>query len=227
MQQGGDIILSQKKVASVVTICLSLALIWFLYPHLQNARALQILIYSLGWKGIVLDLLIITAQMLFPIVPFALLAGINVILFGPIAGYFISLTGSVFGSSLGFCLARSLGQEWAKPKLQKLGKWAELPESRSFFMVMIGRMIPVLPAAALNYAAGLSSMKFRSYFLATLLGKIPIVAWESWIGRDFWYIFKHPQSFLKALVAGLLLFGGVSLIWYFSSKRKLVKKHIS
>ncbi|WP_298200265.1 VTT domain-containing protein [Desulfosporosinus sp.] len=227
MQQGGDIILSQKKVASVVTIFLSLALIWLLYPHLQNAEALQILINKLGWKGIVLDLFIIFAQTLFPIVPFALLAGINVILFGPIAGYFLSLIGSVFGSSLGFCLARSLGQEWAKPKLQKLGKWAELPESQNFFMVMMGRMIPFLPAAAINYAAGLSLMKFRSFFFATVLGKIPIIAWESWIGRDFWYIFKHPQSFLKALVAGLLLFGGASLIWYFSSRHKIAKKHIS
>ena len=219
--------MSWNKVASVLTVCLSVGLIWFLYPHLQNATVLQALIVGLGWKGVILDLFIISFQMLFPIVPFALLAGINVILFGPIGGYLLSLSGSVLGSSLGFWLVRFLGQEWAKPKIQKLGKYTNLPESRSFFIVLIGRMIPVLPAAALNFAAGLSPMKFRSFFLATLLGKIPMVAWESLIGHDFWYVFKNPKGFFKALVPGLLLFGSSSLLWYLSERNLKLKKRNS
>lgn len=212
-----------NKVASIFTVFISGGLIWFLYPHLQNAAALQSLIIGLGWKGVLLDILIISIQMLFPIVPFALLAGINIILFGPIGGYLLSLFGSVLGSSLGFWLARLLGQEWAKPKIQKLGKYAELPESRSFFIVLIGRMIPVLPAAALNFAAGLSPMKFRSFFLATLLGKIPMIAWESLIGHNFWYVFKYPKRFLKALIPGFLLFGSSSLLWYLSERKLKLK----
>ena len=157
--------------------------------------------------------------MVFPVVPFALLAGINTILFGWAGGYIISLTGSVLGSALGFWLARALGQDWAKPKLEKLGKWADLPESRSFYLVLMARLIPILPAAAVNYAAGLSPMKFRSFVLATLLGKIPIIAWESWIGHDFWRLLEHPRRFIKAALTGLIFFGTASVMWYFSERK--------
>jgi len=213
---------SNKKTASVLTLLVSVILIIFLYPRLQHPAALQTLIIHLGWKGIVLDLLILTLQMLFPFIPFALLAGINTLLFGWLPGFLISLTGSVLGSSVGFGLARSLGQEWAKPRLAKLGKWGNLPEAKSFYLIMLARLIPILPAAAVNYAAGISPMKFPTFLLATILGKIPMIAWESWIGHDFWRLVHHPWRFALALVLGAVVFSVAWMGWrILESKEKV------
>jgi len=201
---------TQKK-ASLLTLVLSIVLILFLYPKLQHPQALQTFILQLGWKGFLLDLLIISIQRLFPMIPFALLAGMNTLLFGWALGFALSLVGSLLGSALGFGLARTLGQEWARPKLAKLGKWAKLSEGKNFYLIVLARLIPILPAAAVNYAAGISPMKFASFFWASLLGKLPMITWESWVGHDFWELFNHPWRFTLALLIGVIIIG---CAWY-------------
>jgi len=155
---------------------------------------------------------------LFPVIPFVLIAGVNILFYGPIVGFMLSLTGSLLGASLGFWLARTLGQAWAQPKVSKLGKWGALLRGNSFSVVLLSRLIPVLPAAAVNYSAGLSLMSFPSFLLASLLGSIPMIIWESWVGHDLWRISHHPGRLLLALAIGAVLFGSVGIYWYFTNK---------
>ncbi|KGK81974.1 hypothetical protein DP73_21015 [Desulfosporosinus sp. HMP52] len=208
-----------KKVFSFFTLAVSLTFVLLLYPKLQNPSAFQMLITQWGWISIFVDLFILTLLALFPIVPFALIAGVNTLIFGWVNGFLLSLVGSLLGASLGFYLSRNLGQEWAQPKISKLGKWANLIEGNSFSIILISRLIPILPSAAVNYAAGLSLMTFPKFLLASLLGKIPMIVWESWIGHDFWQISKNPNRFFLAILIGTLFFGIASLYFFFSAKR--------
>ena len=207
-----------KKSFSFLTLLISLTLVVFLYPKLQNPADLQAFVTQWGTLSIFINLAIIMVLALFPVIPFVLMAGINTILFGWIGGFILSLTGSLLGASLGFWLARTLGQAWAQPKMTKLGKWGALLRGNSFTVILLSRLIPVLPSAAVNYAAGLSLMTFPSFLLATLLGKIPMIVWESWVGHDLWRISHHPGRLLLALAIGVLVFGSVGLYWYFSKK---------
>ncbi|MFZ3102982.1 MAG: VTT domain-containing protein [Desulfitobacteriaceae bacterium] len=213
---------TKKKISSLLTILISLALITFLYPKLQHPALFQTYLAGLGWKGILLVLLIVSLQMLFPIIPFPLLAGLNIVLFGWILGFTLSLSGSLIGSSLGFWLARFLGQEWIHAKLansDKLGQWANLSPEKTFYLIILTRLTPIFPAALVNYAVGLSPVKFQLFFVASLLGKIPMIAWESWIGHDFWQLSHHPKRFAGALILGALIFGGLWLSYRISEVR--------
>ena len=215
-------ILTKKKISSLLTILISVTLIAFLYPKLEHPALLQTYLADLGWKGLLLDLLIITLQMLFPIIPFPLLAGLNMVLFGWLLGFTLSLIGSILGSSLGFWLARFLGQEWVYAKLansDKLSQWANLSPKKSFYLIILARLTPIFPSAVVNYAAGLSPMKFQLFLAATLLGKIPMVTWESWIGHDFWQLSQYPKRFAGALIIGALVFGGLWLTYHISEAR--------
>ncbi len=207
-----------KKNFSFLTLLISLSIVIFLYPKLQNPSDLQAFVTQWGLLSIFMDLTLIIILALFPVVPFVLIAGVNTLLYGWIAGFMLSLIGSLLGASLGFWLARTLGQAWAQPKVAKLGKWGALLRGNSFTVVFFSRLIPILPSAAVNYAAGLSLMTYPSFFLATLLGKIPMVIWESWVGHDLWQISHHPGRLLLALAIGALLFSSVGLYWYFSKK---------
>jgi len=207
-----------KKYFSALTLLVSLTFVILLYPELQHPAALQAFVIQWGSISILIDLFIITLLMLFPVVPFVLIAGVNIILYGWLGGFFLSLGGSLLGASLGFWLARTLGQTWAQPKVAKLGKWGALLRGNSFTVVLLSRLIPILPSAAVNYASGLSFMTFPAFLLATLLGKLPMVIWESWVGHDLWKISHHPGRLLVALAIGALLFGSVGLYWYFSKK---------
>lgn len=207
-----------KKYFSFLTLLVSLSIVIFLYPKLQHPADLQAFVTQWGLLSIFIDLALIIILALFPVVPFVLIAGVNTLLYGWIAGFMLSFIGSLLGASLGFWLARTLGQEWAQPKVSKLGKWGALLRGNSFSVVLLSRLIPVLPSAAVNYAAGVSLMSFPSFLLATLLGKIPMIIWESWVGHDLWQISHHPGRLLLALGIGVLLFGTVALYWYFSNK---------
>lgn len=207
-----------KKHFSFLTLLVSLTFVILLYPKLQNPIAFQAFVTQWGWISIFVDVLIIMLLALFPVIPFALIAGVNTIIFGWINGFLLSLSGSLLGASLAFWLARTLGQEWAQPKIRKLGKWGTLFEGNSFSIILISRLIPILPSAAVNYAAGLSLMTFVKFLFASLIGKIPMIVWESWIGHDFWQISENPSRFLLALVIGALLFGLAALYFYFSGK---------
>lgn len=219
-------ILSKKKFNSLLMLMVSIALIIFLYPRIQDSAALQTFLANLGWKGYILVLIIIALQMLFPVVPFPLLAGLNSVLFGWIPGFLLSLIGSLLGCSLGFWLARSLGQEWIQAQMTKsyiLGKLANVSPQKSFFLILLTRLTPICPAAAVNYIAGLSPIKFQTFFLATLLGKLPMIAWESWVGHYFWQISSNPDNpkrFFYALFIGVLVFGGIWLAYRFSEKKQ-------
>lgn len=208
-----------KKNFSFLTLLISLTIIILLYPKLHNPAYLKTLVTQWGWVSVIIDLVLVALLALFPVVPFALMAGVNALIFGWVYGFLLSLGGSLLGASLAFILARTLGQEWAQPKIGKLGKWAALIEGNSFPIVLISRLIPILPSAAVNYAAGLSLITFPSFLLASLIGKIPMIVWESWVGHDFWQISRNPSRFLLALLIGTLIFGVSSLYFYFSVKR--------
>ncbi|EGW41251.1 VTT domain-containing protein [Desulfosporosinus sp. OT] len=208
-----------KKYCSFLTLLVSLIFVILLYPELQRPAALQTFVTQWGSISIIVDLFIITLLMLFPVVPFVLIAGVNTILYGWVGGFLLSLVGSLLGASLGFWLARTLGQTWAQPKVAKLGKWGTLIEGNCFSIVLLSRLVPILPSAAVNYAAGLSLMTFPAFLFATLVGKIPMIVWESWVGHSFWRVSHHPGQLLLSLGIGALLFGALGLYWYFSAKR--------
>lgn len=208
-----------KKYISLLTLAISLTFVILLYPQLQNPDTLGAFVSQWGWLGIFVNLLLIMLLALFPVVPFILIAGVNTLLFGWVGGFLLSLAGSLLGASLGFWLARTLGQEWAQPEMEKLGKWGVHIEDNSFTIILIARLIPVLPSAAINYAAGLSLMPFPKFLLATFIGKIPMVIWESWVGHNFWQITNHPGRLLLSLTIGALFFGFIGLYWYFYIKR--------
>lgn len=208
-----------KKHLSLLTLFISLTFVILLYPKLQHPALLKAFVSQWGWISIFVDMFIITLLMLFPVVPFVLIAGVNIILYGSVGGFLLSLCGSMLGASLGFWLARTLGQEWAQPKVAELGKWGAHIQKNSFSIVLISRLIPILPSAAVNYAAGLSLMTYPTFLLATLIGKTPMIVWESWVGHSFWRLSHHPGQLLISLIVGAILFGSVGFYWYYSVKR--------
>ena len=213
----------KKKYFSVLTLLVSIILVILLYPKLQYPGSLKVFLQQWGTLSILADVLIITLLMLFPVVPFVLAAGVNTLLYGWIGGFLLSLCGSLLGAGIGFSLSRILGQEWAQPKVAGLAKWGRLGEGNGFFLVFLSRLVPILPSAAVNYAAGLSQMSFPTFILATFLGKCPMIIWESWLGHDFWQVSHHTYRFLIALGIGCLVFGLILLFWYNATKTEPIE----
>jgi uncharacterized membrane protein YdjX (TVP38/TMEM64 family) len=83
-------------------------------------------------------------------------------------------TGATLGATLAFLLARVLGRDFFAQLLA--GRLQTLDERLSrngYFNLLILRLVPLIPFNAINFGAGLTSIRLRDYVLATAIGILP------------------------------------------------------
>ncbi len=128
------------------------------------------------WAPFIYILIYTAATILFlPASPITIAGGL---IFGSISGTIYTVIGATIGASIAFLVARYLGGSFVsgilkKSKLKNLEEYYEKLEKNGFVVVLFLRFIPIFPFNVLNFALGLTKVKFRDYFLATLIGIIP------------------------------------------------------
>ncbi len=170
----------KDKVKSILGI-LALAALTIMPAFLfsgTTSQGIQSLITSFG---IFAPIAYIALFALLPVVffPVAVLAVAGGLLFGLGLGSAYTLIGAAINCALMFLLSRSVGRK----RIQRLVEqrvssiWRErlkLASGRSgFFLLILLRLIPAVPYGLINYAFGLSEMRFWPYMLASVIGIIP------------------------------------------------------
>ncbi len=126
-------------------------------------------------------------------------------IFGPWWGTLWTSIAAVIAAVVAFAFTRTVGQKIVAQRLA--GYWqgmdAELRQGGVFYLFAI-RLLPIIPYGLVNFAAGLTSVRFKDYLIGTALGTLPGVLPFVFLG----------SSGLKALRTGdiLPLFGALSLI---------------
>jgi len=92
----------------------------------------------------------------------------------------------------------------------------EQVESQGWKVVLAARLIPLFPFNLLNYAFGLTRIRFSQYALATFWGMLPACIAYIVFSSSFWDLIKGRVS--PAFLLGLLLIIGVSLVPLFYKK---------
>ena len=116
----------------------------------------------------------------------------NGIIFGAVAGFIISWTGSLLSAYLCFALVRyfNLNLKVKNEFLRKIMGFIERYEEKAVFMV---RLMPFIPTDLASYAFGFTFIRTRYYVIGTALGQTPAVLFYSiWGGMHlslFWNIF--------------------------------------
>lgn len=138
------------------------------------------------WAPIVSALLMVLQSVLAPIPAFVLTFS-NGMLFGWAWGALLSWSSAMAGAALCFYLARALG----RPAVERLvGGSAALEISDRFFerfgdrAVLIARLLPFVSFDIISYGAGLTSMRFWPFFIATGLGQLPATLVYSYLGQN-------------------------------------------
>jgi uncharacterized membrane protein YdjX (TVP38/TMEM64 family) len=163
---------------------------------------------QLGLFGKVLGILLVYLQTLFPFIPFVVVAGANVILFGLWKGFLINYTMSCLGAITSFFIARYYAYNWVSGKLERYPLIVEFNkrlERNGFLYIALSRIIPVLPSLAINLGAGVMKVSARNFILGTLVGKFPMIFLESLIGHDLLH-FRQNKDRLLILLAVFAIF---------------------
>ena len=103
---------------------------------------------------------------------FTLAAGL---LFGAVTGVVLAVTATALAAVVAFWLVRLTGGALVE-RYADLGpvRWTRRRLDRSGLLAVTSlRLIPAIPFSILNYAAGLSGVRFVPYLLGTVLGTAP------------------------------------------------------
>lgn len=95
-------------------------------------------------------------------------------IFGPWLGTLWASIAAVIAAIVAFAFTRTVGRDLVAEKLAT--RWqsmdAEVRQGGLFYMFAI-RLLPIIPYGLVNFAAGLTSIRFQDYLLGTILGTVP------------------------------------------------------
>jgi uncharacterized membrane protein YdjX (TVP38/TMEM64 family) len=130
---------------------------------------------SLGfWGPVVVVLFYVVACLLF--LPGSILTIGAGFLFKLALGTVTVSIGATLGACAAFWVGRTVARGWVAKKIGDNAKFAAIDEAvgrEGFKIVLLTRLSPVFPFNLLNYAFGLTRVRFRSYALASWIGMLP------------------------------------------------------
>jgi uncharacterized membrane protein YdjX (TVP38/TMEM64 family) len=198
-----------------IVIAAATAWLWLspLGEHIRSGNLDDLVLYlrSFGWIAILIGIAAIGLQTVFPVVPYLILAGANVLVFGLYYGFLINWLGALLGATLTFILVRKWGRNWAQRKWkdQKQVQWFnERLDRQGFWILLLVRVFPIVPPTLVNVLAGLSRIRFSTYLLATMIGKIPAVWIGSLISHDLIH-FEEYKGRITLVAVVLLALSGI------------------
>ncbi|GMR04918.1 MAG: hypothetical protein BMS9Abin23_0838 [Thermodesulfobacteriota bacterium] len=156
-------------------------------------------------------------MLIYSIAPSFMLPGLAItvvggILFGPFWGVVYVAVGATIGASLAFLIARYMGRDWVEGLLKspRLKEIDEEVEKKGWKIVAFTRLIPLFPFNFLNYAFGLTRIRFSHYLLATFIFMFPGIIAYVVFSSSILEIFKGRVS--MTFVIGVVLVVFVSLL---------------
>ena len=97
-------------------------------------------------------------------------------LFGVVKGSILVSLASTLGASLAFLIGRYVARDWVAKKIEDNPKFKAVDEAvgrEGWKIVALTRLSPLFPFTFLNYAYGLTKVKFSHYVLASWIGMMP------------------------------------------------------
>ena len=171
----------QTRMALFVLLAGTIVLA-IVYRDRFDAAALQAWVQDAGaWAPLLFLLIYAIAAVLF--LPGSVLTLAGGALFGPLLGTFYNLTGATLGAALAFLVARYLASDWVAARSGgRLKQLINGVESEGWRFVAFVRLVPLFPFNLLNYALGVTRIRFSHYLLATYVCMLPGAVAYTYLG---------------------------------------------
>lgn len=188
---------SSKLIVLIPLVALILA--YFLIPSFKNGvnSAITALksgginsvieyIRGYGKQAAVISFLLMILQSIISPIPAVMITLANAAIFGWVKGAILSWSSAMVGAAICFFIARALGRD----VVIKLSGKVALESIEEFFnrygnyTILIARLLPFISFDVVSYAAGLTSMGFWGFFIATGIGQLPATIVYSYTGGE-------------------------------------------
>lgn len=212
-------LLKHKSKIFLIGIILIVVLLYFFNPSINKSVNNISSMFATGDFTVVKDfieeygtyaMLVSAGLMVFQSVvaplPAFLITFANANLFGWWQGAILSWSSAMLGACICFFISRILGRDI----VGKLTSKAGLENVDGFFekhgrnSILIARLLPFMSFDLVSYAAGLTSMTFLPFFIATGIGQLPATIIYSYVGGML-------TGGAQLLVTGLLILFALSI----------------
>lgn len=131
------------------------------------------------------------------------------LVFKVVLGTIIVSIGSTAGASAAFWAGRTLARGWIEEKISRNPRFRAIDRAvgkHGFKIVLLTRLSPAIPFNLLNYAFGLTQVRFRDYLLASWLGMLPATVLYVYLGSALGDLADLDTSPLESTLEQRILF---------------------
>lgn len=207
-----------KNILGTIWVIVILSAVYYYITVGVSVEDIQNYLNGLGlWSGLVF----IAAYTIRPLVffPTSIMTPLSAVLFGPVLGWIYTYIGENLSASVAFFTARYFGRNFIQEHENSfIRKYDEKLKCCGFETVLMLRLVPLFPFDFVNYASGLSAIKYRSYIGATLLGVIPGLTAYIFLGSSL----MNPYL----LIPTVILFGLISFFAHRYHKKQDANERI-
>jgi uncharacterized membrane protein YdjX (TVP38/TMEM64 family) len=175
---------TRSRLAALLALAVLIAALPFLLPVKDSAARFLDWLEGLGeWGPLAVGLAYIPACIFF--FPGSILTLGAGFLFGVPRGGIAVYAGAVIGAAAAFWVGRTLARGWIAERISRNPKFKVLDEAvaaQGLKIVLLTRLSPLFPFNLLNYAFGITQVRFRDYLLASAAGMLPGTLMYVYIG---------------------------------------------
>jgi len=152
--------------------------------------------------------------------PAGILSASAGVVWGPWKGLLIVLIAAYISATAEFMIARYFARDAVSRLIKGRMKGIDQAiEKRGFLTVLLIRLIPNVAWDIQNLGLGITKVKFRDYFFATLIGIIPGSFAFVYLGSSFISVVMNPKHFWKIIMA-FVVFGAIYYLQQFLRKKQ-------
>jgi len=203
-----------KKIIRFIILLLLLTgiTLTIIYRDHLDAAELESWVNNAGVAGPIVFMLIYAIGTVF-FLPGSVLTLAGGALFGPVYGTFYSLTAATIGATISFITARYLASDFVEQKTGgRLKALKQGVESEGWKFVAFVRLVPLFPFNLLNYALGLTKIKFSHYLIATYICMFPgalAYTYLGYVGRE---ALAGDEAVIQKMMIGIALLAIVGFL---------------
>ena len=216
---------NKRTLMKIGVVVLVLMLYFFVTPikitinqmifYLSNLDldSLKQYILSYGALAAIISFILMLVQSVAAPLPAFLITFSNAALFGWVWGAVLSWSSAMAGAALCFFIAKFLGRDVVERLTSKyaIDSIDEFFDKYGKYTILVCRLLPFISFDIVSYAAGLTSMKFLPFFIATGIGQLPATIVYSYVGGML-------TGGAKLFVTGLMILFALSVMIYMFKK---------
>lgn len=158
-------------LVSIITIVYIFLDYFGVLQTFSSVHKLKEFILSTKEKGVIIYILIQCSQVIFMPIPAAVICIVGSLIYGPLLSGIYCSIGVLIGSYISFVLGRTFGYRivsWIVGK-DNTEKYSEIIRKRGPVFLVLAFLLPMFPDDILCLIAGITKMKFSTFFWITLI----------------------------------------------------------